>query len=188
MSSWYVVQVAPGCHAQVAGKLQERHLLRVFYPVMRRWKSHARQRREWLVPLLGRYIFVEIPDGGFELVRQCDGVQAFLCNAMRPVTISERIVGGMMARQMQGEWDFVTPVVRYLKTDDRGELARDRRGNTQWIERNNGDLPARARVRIIEGEFADRLAIILSSGSMTKVKLLGDDREVKLLTTNLVPG
>jgi transcription antitermination factor NusG len=141
-SKWYCAVTNPNCQARAALGLHEIGY-RTFYPKVRRWVSHARVRKAKEKPLLGRYIFVEV-DGkndqqSFYAVRAVNGVECVLSSwqetpfgmAIQPAPFCSDWIASMRLRQMAGEWD-----------------------------ETKGQLPIGARIRLMEGEFADKLAIV----------------------------
>lgn len=130
--TWYVAITNPNCHRRAEGGLHDIGY-RAFWPKMRKWVSHARTKVPKEYPILGRYLFVEIPDGNFWAVRNVNGIECLLTDQDRaPAQVPEQIVWQFRERYMQGEWDFVA----------------------------GSRIPVGARVRIMEGEFADMLTIV----------------------------
>ena len=130
--SWYIAITNPNCHRRAEGGLAELGY-RAFWPKYRKWASHARVKVAKEYPILGRYLFVEIPDRNFWAVRSVNGVEALLVgDSGAPAIVQDAQVWSFRERYMAGEWDFV---------------AQER-------------APTGARVKIMEGEFADMLAII----------------------------
>jgi transcription antitermination factor NusG len=141
-SRWFCAVTNPNCQARAALGLHERGY-RTFYPKVRRWVTHARVRKAKEKPLLGRYIFVEVDpkndQQSFYAVRAVNGIEAVLSSwqqtpfgaRVQPVAFCSDWIDSMRLRQMAGEWD-----------------------------ETKGTLPIGARIKLMEGEFADRLATV----------------------------
>lgn len=130
--TWYVAITNPNCHRRAENGLAELGY-RAFWPKLRKWASHARVKVAKEYPVLGRYLFVEIPDGNFWKVRNVNGIEAILTGDNgAPAVVPERIVWAFRERYMSGEWDFVAQQT----------------------------IPNGARIKLMEGEFADMLAVI----------------------------
>ena len=148
--TWYVAITNPNCHRRAEAGLAELGY-RAFWPKLRKWVSHARTKVPKEYPILGRYLFVEIHDRNFWAVRSVNGVEALLTGDYgAPAVVPERVVWLFRERYMRGEWDFVT--------NETGEFLDDS-GNL--VTRKNL-IPMGARIKIMEGEFADLLTIVRS--------------------------
>lgn len=158
--TWYVAVTNPNCHRRAEGGLAELGY-RSFWPKLRKWASHARTKVAKEYPILGRYLFVEIPDGNFWAVRNVYGVEALLTDETgRPAEVSEIVVWRLRERYMRGEWDFVA--------NRTGEFVN---GKGQPEIRIN-PIPEGARVQIMEGEFEDLITVIRGRNSNGKLKFL----------------
>jgi transcription antitermination factor NusG len=73
--SWYIAITNPNCHRRAEAGLAAIGY-RSFWPRLRKWVSHARTKQAKEYPILGRYVFVEIPDREFYAVRNVNGVEA----------------------------------------------------------------------------------------------------------------
>jgi len=130
--TWYIAITNPNCHRRAESGLASIGYP-AFWPKCRKWASHARVKIAKEYPILGRYLFVEIPDRNFWAVRNVDGIEALLTGDDRaPAQVPPEIVWGFRERYMRGEWDFVAQEA----------------------------LPAGAKIRIMEGEFADMLTVV----------------------------
>lgn len=141
-SRWFCAVTNPNCQARAALGLHELGY-RTFYPKVRRWVTHARVRKAKDKPLLGRYIFVEVDpkndQQSFYAVRAVNGIEAILSSwqqtrygmSVEPAAFCSDWIASMRLRQMAGEWD-----------------------------ETKGLLPIGARIKLMEGEFADRLATV----------------------------
>lgn len=140
--SWYVAITNPNCHRRAENGLAAIGY-QAFWPKLRKWVLHARTKVAKEYPILGRYVFVEIPDAEFYRVRNINGIEGLLTGDNgAPAKIPGEIVWAFRERYMAGEWDFVTNV-----TSD-GELDLKKR------------IPIGALIRIMEGEFADLLTVV----------------------------
>ena len=147
--SWFVAICNPNCHRRAESGLAEIGY-RAFWPKLRKWVSHARTKIPKEYPILGRYLFVEIPDQNFFAVRNVNGIECLLTDETRaPAIVQERLVWQFHERYMRGEWDFVANETGEFMDYETGEIV---------IRKNR--IPVGARVRIMEGEFADLLTTI----------------------------
>lgn len=158
--SWYIATTNPNCHHRAEAGLAAIGYS-AFWPKLRKWVSHARVKIPKEYPILGRYLFVEITDGNFWAVRNVYGVEGFLVSdSGAPAKVAPEVVWRFRERYMRGEWDFVA-----LET---GEFE-DSSG--QMVTRRN-PIPMGARVRIMEGEFADLLTVVRGRSKNGKLKFL----------------
>jgi transcription antitermination factor NusG len=142
--TWYVAITNPNCHRRAESGLASLGY-QVFWPKLKKWVSHARTKVAKEYPILGRYIFVEIPDGRFGVVRNVDGIEGLVTNGSgAPASIPGEIVWAFRQRYMRGEWDFV---------NETGGLDADGQPRQNLI-------PIGAQVRIMEGQFADMLTVV----------------------------
>lgn len=163
--SWYIVVTNPNCHRRAETGLAAIGY-QAFWPKYRKWASHARVKVAKEYPVLGRYLFVEVPDGNFWGVRAVHGIEGFLTGEDgAPAEVHERIVWDFRGRYMRGEWDFVA-----LET---GEFMDSKTGE---ITTRCNEVPIGARVRIMEGEFADLLVIVRGRNRNDKLKFLPPGR------------
>lgn len=159
--NWYVAIVNPNCHRRASVELSELGY-RVFYPQLRRWVSHARTKIAKKFPILGRYVFVEVHDGNFWSIRNVNGIEAVLTGDFgAPARIPDDVVFGFMHRYMSGEWDFVAKDTREVLDEGTGQIR---------VEANKP--PEGARIRIMEGEFADLITTIREYTDTGSVKFL----------------
>jgi transcription antitermination factor NusG len=170
-SEWFCVVTNPNCQVRAALGLHELGY-RSFYPKVRRWVTHARTKKAKDKPLLGRYIFVEVDtkndQQSFYAVRAVNGVEAILSTwqqtrygeRFQPAAFSTDWIESMRLRQMAGEWD-----------------------------ETRGHMPIGARVRLMQGEFADQLATVTAKegrrGQTIVFKLLDENRYGKLNIENV---
>lgn len=160
--TWYIAQVNPNCQRRAEAGLAAIGY-RSFWPKLRKWVSHARTRQAKEYPILGRYMFVEIPDSEFFRVRAVNGMESLLTGDHgAPAKVHPDIVWRFRERYMAGEWDFVANETGEFEGDEFEEYI-DENGFTQErrkmvIRRNR--IPIGAVVRIMEGEFANLLTVI----------------------------
>lgn len=146
--AWYIAITNPNCHRRAENGLASLGY-QAFWPKCRKWASHARVKVAKEYPILGRYLFINVPDGNFYAVRNVDGIEALLTGDDRaPAPVPENVVWAFRERYMRGEWDFVTNETGSFY-DDSGEL----------VTRKNA-IPQGARVKIMEGEFAELLTVV----------------------------
>lgn len=130
--TWYIAVTNPNCQRRAESGLAELGY-RAFWPKLRKWVSHARTKQAKEYPVLGRYMFVEIPDGNFLRVGRVNGIEGLLTDQDRaPARIPEPVVWKLRERYMSGEWDFVA----------------------------QGTIPLGGVIRIMEGEFADLVTVV----------------------------
>lgn len=160
--TWYVAIVNPNCHRRAENGLSAIGY-QAFWPKMRRWVSHARTKIAKEYPILGRYVFVEIPDGEFYAVRNINGVEGLLTGDNgAPASIPAEVVWRFRERYLRGEWDFVANETGWYESDEIEEFIDDdgeKQLRYKLITRKN-PIPGGALVRIMEGEFADLMTVI----------------------------
>lgn len=146
--NWYIAITNPNCQRRAEFELAALGY-RCFWPKLRKWVSHARTKQAKEYPILGRYVFVEIPDGDFFTVRKVNGIEALLTDeGGSPAQVPAGIVHGFRDRYMRGEWDFVINQTGLFE-DENGEAT---------FRRN--PIPVGALIRIMEGEFENMLAVV----------------------------
>jgi transcription antitermination factor NusG len=147
-SSWYIAITNPNCQRRAENELAALGYAS-FWPKLRRWVSHARVKVAKEYPVLGRYMFVEVPDGNFWKIRNVNGIEALITNQDgAPLSIPWQVVWGFRERYLQGEWDFVINETG-LFINEQGEY-----------EARKNRIPVGAIIRIMEGEFANMLGVI----------------------------
>lgn len=170
--TWYIAITNPNCQRRAEMELASLGY-RTFWPKMRKWVSHARTKKAKEYPVLGRYLFVEIPDHNFYTVRSVNGIEALITDETgRAAAVSSEAVWRLKERYLNGEWDFVRrdckrPVYGLLK----GKTGHaDKQVVVDW-ERNL-PMPVGARIEVVVGEFEDMLATITSrAGSKVHFKV-----------------
>lgn len=151
---WHCVVVKPNWMSRVQAELYS-HGYRSFAPEMRKWVNYARRCRVVRRPVLSRYLFVDVdyPRQSFGAIRAVRGVDVILSAAGRPVTFTRSQVVDFLRRQMTGEWD----------------------------EASKARPPVGARIRIMEGEHEDALAVVTHvRGRKISYRV---DGEVRISTT-----
>jgi hypothetical protein len=163
--TWFVAIVNPNCHRRAEAGLAAIGY-HSFWPKMKKWVSHSRTKIAREYPILGRYVFVEIPidpatgEREFHRVRSVNGLESLLVDFSGcPVPIAPEIVWAFRQRYMAGEWDYVTnEAIEWI--DEHGEV---------FTRRTS--IPTGALIRIMEGEFADLLTVVRGR-SNGKIKFL----------------
>lgn len=160
---WFVGQVRYGKEARVGGDLASKGY-RVYFPKIRRWASHARQKKVVYRPVLPTYIFIEIdyPRQSFPVIGdRRDGLQSFLSNCGAPAPIPDRFVDRFIISELRGDFD---------------EIKHD-------------PLPVGANVAIMEGEFRDMCATVISKKhGIVTVKPVGTSQVVRAHFNTLRPA
>jgi transcription antitermination factor NusG len=176
-AKWFCIVVKSGQGARAEIGLYEVGF-RTFTPKIRRWVSHARVKTARERPLLGRYMFVESEptDDALATVRAVDGVDSLISNLGRPTPFPAHWVTSFRERYLAGEWDFVRTDNPCPYRNEKGELA--------W--RHNDPMPVGARIKIIEGEFAELMATITGmNGKKVTFKVL-DSTDTKTINQRSV--
>lgn len=179
-AKWFCAVTNPNCQPRASLGLHELGY-RSFYPKVRRWVSHARVKMAKEKPLLGRYIFVEVDlkddRQSFYAVRGVNGVEGLVSNP-DPIAIPTEYVTRLRERYMDGEWDFVTQDKVHCE---------DAEGCADI--RVNEPLPIGARIKLMEGEFADMLATVIGKqgrrGKTILFKVFGENRYGQLHLDNV---
>lgn len=171
--TWYIAITNPNCQKRAENELAA-HGYRAFWPKLKRWVSHARVKTAKEYPVLGRYMFVEVPDGNFWTIRNVGGIEALLTTETgKPMPVPEQIVWHFRERYMSGEWDWTINETGLFESDEFEEFVDDfgevklRRKLTTRVNR----IPAGAIIRIMEGEFANMLGVVRGAAN-GKLKIL----------------
>lgn len=167
---WFCIVTNPNCQRRAELGLAYRGY-RTFWPKYRKWASHARVKIAKEYPLFGRYLFVEVEGDNFGAAKAIDGVEGFVGIAGEPVPMPGGYVEDLWRRYLDGEWDFVREfsVIR----DDFGD---------GYTVRHNPIIPESARIRLMIGEFEDRLAKVLGYTGKGKVRYVpyGQQKEYRI--------
>ncbi|MDP2193133.1 MAG: transcription termination/antitermination NusG family protein [Alphaproteobacteria bacterium] len=157
MITWCVAQTQP-----LKEHVAQQHLLDQGYDVyMPRFKKvcrHARKVEEKLVPLFPRYLFVGI-DPNTARWRSINGTRGvshlLMSHGLRPACVPPRIIDELRAQEIGSGIVPVTSLMSFASGD---------------------------QVRILEGAFADQIAIFESIDDKTRVQLLLNfmGREMKM--------
>lgn len=146
--TWYVAITNPNCQRRAEAGLAAIGY-QSFWPKLRKWVSHARTKVAKEYPILGRYLFVEIPDGRFGAIRSVHGIRELVTDGCGvPAPVSAEIVWHFRQRYMRGEWDFVINETGLIPGEDGRPTTR------------RNPIPVGAIVRIMEGQFADILTVV----------------------------
>lgn len=147
---------------------------RVFYPEERRWVSRGRGRKEvGYRPLFAQYVFVEVeyPRQPFPRRDHRSGFLGMLNNGGIPVPVPRR--------RLSGDGPYTTFVDDLIMRQTLGEFDAIR----------FDPLPIGARVAIVEGEFRDMLATIVSKRhGIVTVKPEGTNIHARASFGNLRPA
>lgn len=170
---WYAVYTNIKCEERVQLGLDAKGF-RTFCPKLKKWVSHARVKHVVEVPLISRYLFVEVDPNkrDFEDIRQTDGVEALLANPATidgpdedrlPSVIPEGLIEELIRRQLMGEFDTT-----------------------------KGQLPEGARIRIMDGPYEDRIATIIlkggKNGGEILAQLLGERTRARFARISVRPA
>lgn len=146
---WYIAITNPNCQRRAECELAAIGY-RVFWPKLKKWVSHARTKVAKEYPILGRYIFVEIPDGNFYRVRAVNGIETLLADQDgEPEPIPAEVVCEFRERYMRGEWDFVANETGWFMLGGK-------------LQQRRNPIPIGAMIRIMEGEFANLMTVVRS--------------------------
>jgi transcriptional antiterminator RfaH len=147
MITWCVAHTQP-----LKELVAQQHLLdqgyAVYMPRFKKTVRHARKVEEKLVPLFPRYIFVgmDLDVAGWRSVTGTRGVSHLLMsNDLNPAKVPTRIIDDLRAGEIGDGIVPVASLVNFVK----GE-----------------------KVRIVEGVFADQMAIFESMDDKSRVQLL----------------
>lgn len=164
-SRWYAIMTNIRCEERAKNGLMEKGF-RAFLPVTRRWVKHARTRQAVNRPLLSRYLFVETDANrrGFFEIRATDGVEAIVSTCGVPSAMPKGLIEEFIRRQMGGEFD---------------EVAKEA-------------IPPGARIRIMDGEYSQFFATVVSvsraSGGEVLAQLLGTRTRQRFALLNVRPA
>lgn len=164
-SRWYAVMTNIRCEERAESGLAAKGF-RTFLPKTRRWVKHARVRKAVDRPLLSRYLFVETDANrrGFHDIRITDGVEAIISTCGVPSHMPTGLIEEFIRRQMSGEFD---------------EVAKEK-------------IPPGARIKIMEGQYGDFFATVVSvgkaSGGEVLAQLLGTRTRHRFALLNVRPA
>src|SRR5437868_2343189 len=143
---WYVVYTNIKCEFRAEQGLKAKGY-DVFLPRAKRWIRHARRKKERLVPLLPRYLFV-----GFDInqmpwyeIRNTDGVEGVLSINSIPVAVPAAAIDDLRALETIGVFDETTEVLR-LKAGD--------------------------PVKLVQGPFAGHVCLLQSARGKQRVEVI----------------
>lgn len=154
---WYLVQTNVNSESKAAGNLR-RQGFDVYLPCYLKRRSHARKVDLVPRPLFPRYLFVaiDVASQRWRVIQSTMGVSHLICRGEEPVAVEDSIIGALKARE--DEAGFVRLARRTLFSP--------------------GD-----HVRIVEGAFADSLALVEGASDHDRVAVLLDflGRKVRVL-------
>jgi transcriptional antiterminator RfaH len=154
---WYVVQTHANAEAKAANNLG-RQGFTVYLPRYLKRRSHARKVDLVTRPLFPRYLFVaiDLATQGWRSIQSTLGVSHLVCWNGKPASIEGGVVHALKSRE-----------------DEAGFIK---------LARRSDFLPG-DRVRLIEGAFADSLALVEGVTDHQRVAILLDllGRKVRVL-------
>jgi transcriptional antiterminator RfaH len=156
-SRWYVVQTNTNSESKAAANLCRQGFF-VYLPRYLKRRSHARKVDVVARPLFPRYLFVaiDVASQRWRAVQSTLGVSHLICRDDGPVAIEDGVISALKARE-----------------DEAGFIRLVRRSSF-----SPGD-----QVRIVEGAFADSLALVEGASDHDRVAVLLDflGRKVRVL-------
>lgn len=154
---WYVVQTNLNSEGKAAANLCRQGFI-VYLPRYLKRRSHARKVEVVARPLFPRYLFVaiDVASQRWRAIQSTLGVSHLICRHDGPVAVEDSVVNALRARE-------------------------DEAGYVQFVRRSSfspGD-----QVRIVEGAFADTLALVEGASDHDRVAVLLDllGRKVRVL-------
>lgn len=147
--TWYIVRSASRREPAAETALTEAGFS-VYFPRLARWEWGRRSDKKIRVEsaLFPGYLFVEILNDRFDLVRKADGVHAFLTRGGQPASIPAALVETFRRAEMAGDFD---------KTRRSAEAGAYRPGQS---------------VAITKGHFTDWPAQVIAMDGPSRVKVL----------------
>lgn len=147
-SRWYVVHTHINSEAKAAANLCRQGFF-AYLPRYLKRRSHARKVDFVARPLFPRYLFVTIDTASqrWRAIQSTLGVSHLICREDGPVAVEESVISALKARE--DEAGFVRLAPRSLFS--------------------SGD-----QVRIVEGAFADSLALVEDASDHVRVAVLLD--------------
>ena len=156
-SRWYVVQTNINSESKAAANLC-RQGFSVYLPCYLKRRSHARKVDVVARPLFPRYLFVaiDVASQRWRAIQSTLGVSHLICRDDGPVAVEDSIISALRARE-----------------DEAGFVRLARRSSF-----SPGD-----QVRIVEGAFADNLALVEGGSDRDRVAVLLEflGRKVRVL-------
>jgi transcriptional antiterminator RfaH len=156
-SRWYVVQTNANSESKAAANLCRRGFF-VYLPRYLKRRSHARKVDVVARPLFPRYLFVaiDVASQRWRSIQSTLGVSHLICQGEGPVAVDDSVISALKARE-------------------------DAAGFVRFARRtafSPGD-----QVRIVEGAFADSLALVEGANDHDRVAVLLDflGRKVRVL-------
>ena len=156
MTAWYVVYTHPHAEAQALENLKRQGYV-AYLPRYRKWRRHARRREAVAAPLFPGYLFVrmDLSCARWRSINGTFGVNHLVCHGDVPAVVPQAVVDNLQAQE-----------------DERGLLPL-----ASLIVLDRG-----ARLRIVDGAFAERIGVYERMPADGRVILLLDllGREVKV--------
>lgn len=144
---WFVIYTEPNHERKVAKELDDLEIEN-FLPIKTQFRDKTRSERDRKapqervsIPLLSRYLFVELPDSAnaFGIVQGLKGVVEILGHGEAKSPVPRELVTHLRERQLAGAFDFT--------------IKRRRGDRPEWLRRGE-------TVRISDGPFASFSGII----------------------------
>lgn len=156
-SRWYVVQTHANAEAKAMSNL-ERQGFAVYLPRYLKRRTHARKVDVVARPLFPRYLFVaiDLATQGWRSIQSTLGVSHIVCWGGQPASAENGVIDALRARE-----------------DEAGFIK---------LGRRPAFLPG-DKVRVIDGAFADSLALVEGVSDRDRVAILLDllGRKVRVL-------
>jgi transcriptional antiterminator RfaH len=156
-SRWYVVQTHANAEAKATSNL-ERQGFAVYLPRYLKRRSHARKVDAVARPLFPRYLFVaiDLATQGWRSIQSTLGVSHIVCWGGQPASVENGVIDALKARE-------------------------DEAGFVKLVRRP--DFKPGDKVRVIDGAFADSLALVEGVSDRERVAILLDllGRKVRVL-------
>jgi transcriptional antiterminator RfaH len=166
MQRWYVVQTKPAAEPLAQGNLV-RQGYEIYFPRLTEFVVRAGRRRERVVPLFPRYLFVRIKEGIQPLapIGSSKGVSRLVRFGTRYAVVPDRVIRNLR--------DRADPATGLHRLRGESELARG------------------AAVRVIGGPFEGLEGVFEQRAGAERVfvllTLLGQNTRVRLQTYHVVP-
>ena len=145
-SRWYVVQTNINSESKAAANLC-RQGFSVYMPRYMKRRSHARKVDVVLRPLFPRYLFVaiDVASQRWRAIQSTLGVSHLICREGGPVAVEDSVISALKAREDEAGFVRLAPRPSFSAGD---------------------------RVRIVQGAFADSLALVEGANDRDRVALL----------------
>jgi transcription antitermination factor NusG len=140
----------------------------VFMPIEKRWKKHARRKKESLLPLMPRYFFVAFDPNkeGWTVLLSINGVEGVLSSATGvPIAVPAEIVEDLQLIESMGQFDETKAVSRMQPGD---------------------------KLKVVKGPFVDFIVDFIAEYPDKRVEVLlrlfGAERAIKVPVADVRPA